>query len=46
MSPLIPVRWSASEGDIVQVGPDRGARRSQSKLPAEGSEEQVPRLYQ
>lgn len=24
MSPLVPVGWSASEGDIVQVGPDKG----------------------
>ena len=43
-SPLIPVGWSASEGDVVQVGPDSGARRPQSKLPGEVLEEQVPRL--
>lgn len=42
-SPLIPVGWSASEGDTVQVGPDRGARRPQSKLPGQVSE-QVPLL--
>lgn len=34
MSPLIPVRWSASEGDIVQVGPDRGVSPQTSEQAA------------